>query len=92
LTVTVNEHAEPGMPMKNRAVLASSLGQVSALWNTNVCCWDENGLIYVDWEASGADIGTRWQDAYTDLQKAPARAAGGGVNVQGVESRASTYS
>ena len=78
LTVTVNEHAEPGMPMKNRAVLTSSLGQVSALWNTNVCCWDENGLIYVDWEAAGADIGTSWQDAYTDLQKALARAAAGG--------------
>jgi uncharacterized repeat protein (TIGR01451 family) len=77
LTVRVNEKAEPGMRMRNRAVLTCSLGQVSTEWNTPVCCWDTGGIIYVDSRAAGADIGTSWTDAYRDLQRALARAAAG---------------
>ncbi|MEJ5260519.1 MAG: choice-of-anchor Q domain-containing protein [Anaerohalosphaeraceae bacterium] len=77
LRVTVTERAEPGMPMRNRAVLTSSLGLVSAEWDTRVCCWSGEEVIYVDRRAKGADVGTRWRDAYTDLRRALARAAVG---------------
>ncbi len=65
------------MPMRNRAVLTSSLGPVSAEWTTRVCCWSMEEVIYVDCRAKGADVGTSWRDAYTDLQRALARAAVG---------------
>ena len=74
LTVVVNEKAEPGMTLYNKAVLTSSLGTVVADLYTSVCCWDTGTIIYVDELATGNDTGVSWQDAYTDLQRALARA------------------
>lgn len=75
LTVVVNDKAEPGMPMRNDAVLTTSQGNASVQWATDVCCWDQTGIIYVNCNAQGADIGTSWADAYTDLQRGLRRAA-----------------
>jgi uncharacterized repeat protein (TIGR01451 family) len=82
IDVIVTEQAEPGMPMVNKAVLTSSLGQVSAHWSTKICNWDEGGIIHVNSRATGADTGTSWRDAYTDLQRALARATATGGNAE----------
>ncbi len=74
LTVTVNEMAPPGMTVDNEAVLETSLGTVSAFHYTPICCWDDSGVIYVDENATGAESGTDWENAYTNLQDGLARA------------------
>ena len=77
ITVMVNEKSEPGMVLYNVAKLVSD--GVVLEWDsqeTYVCCWDtvDPNIIYVDENATGNDNGTSWDDAYTDLQRAIARA------------------
>jgi len=84
LTVVVNEGAEPGRYLHNVAELWTTIydpnglqGTVvaRAMVDTLVCCWDTNGILYVDKKAEGANSGVSWHDAYVDLQSAllPAR-------------------
>ncbi|HPD32695.1 MAG TPA: right-handed parallel beta-helix repeat-containing protein, partial [Phycisphaerae bacterium] len=83
LTVVVNEGAEPGRYLHNVAELWTTVydpnglqGTVvaRAMVDTLVCCWDTNGILYVDKEAEGANSGVSWHDAYVDLQSALLRA------------------
>jgi hypothetical protein len=85
LTVVVNEYVEPGTFLVNEAELWSTvydsngLNPTSAVaarafGDTLVCCWDTDGIVYVDENATGADNGFTWGDAYVDLQDALARA------------------
>ncbi len=73
--VKVNEKSEPGGTLHNEAVLSCDSGLALATLDTSVACRD--GIIYVDRSADGAGSGTSWANAYTDLQKALTRAAGG---------------
>jgi uncharacterized repeat protein (TIGR01451 family) len=74
LTVTVNGFAEPGGGnLRNEVLAESDLGTGYAVENTPVCCWG-GSVIFVDPRATGFGNGTSWTDAYTDLQKALARA------------------
>jgi uncharacterized repeat protein (TIGR01451 family) len=74
LSVTVGFKAEPGMPMRNHAVLSSSVGSIAAVCDVPVCCWD-SGPIFVSPRAQGSGIGTSWANAYPDLNRALTRAA-----------------
>jgi uncharacterized repeat protein (TIGR01451 family) len=76
LTVVVNNKAEPGMPMRNDAVLTTSIGDATGYWYTDIACYGPD-VIYVRQGAQGANIGTSWQDAYTDLRRALERAGEG---------------
>jgi uncharacterized repeat protein (TIGR01451 family) len=82
LTVVVNEAAEPGMYLHNDAVLTSSIGQAEATEDTPVACWDnDDGIIYVNINATGYNNGIDWTNAYTDLNMALDRAAAGCCNI-----------
>ena len=77
ITVMVNDRAEPGLVLENKArLVTSNMGAVQVHWLTPVACWAE-GPIHVDARATGKNTGVSWQDAYTDLQRALARAAAG---------------
>jgi len=78
ITVTVNTNAEPAIAMQNKAVLATSAGNISATCTIPVCCWGD-GIVYVNPNAAGLNIGTDWANAYTDLQRALTRATSGCV-------------
>jgi len=77
LTVTVDEQASSGMTIRNEAVLETSIGNAVARYTTDICCWEDSGVIYVDEDAAGANTGMNWNDAYTDLQDALARVRAG---------------
>jgi uncharacterized repeat protein (TIGR01451 family) len=73
-SVTVNEKSEPGGTLLNKAVLSNSEGNLAvAIERTNICCWDNSGIIYVNRNATGSNAGTSWENAYVDLQDAIAR-------------------
>lgn len=76
LTVTVNEQAEPGMPIVNRARLSTGNMGVAEISHETAACCRGGDIIYVDPRATGNDTGISWTDAYTDLQRALTRARG----------------
>jgi len=85
IEVVVNEGAAPGMLLHNVAELrhlvydANGLNPVDTLAgvaseDTLVCCWETEGIMYVDAQADGSNTGMDWHNAYVDLQDALARA------------------
>lgn len=78
LTVTVNQRAEPGMVLENKAVMTSgNLGTSEAVCETEIDCWNTGSVIFVDKRATGYRNGTSWRDAYPELWMALARAGRG---------------
>ena len=76
LQVTVNTDAVSGYYLHNIAEMYID-GDVVAADDefTLVCCWDTDGILYVDQTATnGANTGTSWDDAYLDLADALVRA------------------
>ena len=75
LTVVVNGSAEPLGTITNACVIdANEIEAATAIEVTDVNCWDY-GIIYVDEAATtGLHTGLSWQNAYTDLYSAVARA------------------
>lgn len=75
LTVVVNDKAQPGRYLHNVAEFVSGEDVIAVAYeDTLVCCWDTNGILYVDQNATGNNTGVSWVNAYTDLQDALARA------------------
>lgn len=74
IEVVVNSKAPPGMTIRNEVFLETSIGTATAAHNLPICCYDD-GPIYVDSQATGANTGTSWQDAFKSLQSGLARAA-----------------
>jgi hypothetical protein len=69
LTVEV-QYPEPGGTITNHCELKSGEEvYAGASENTPVCCWGGE-IIYVKYDADGANNGTSWTDAYIDLQSA----------------------
>ncbi|MCK5565551.1 MAG: right-handed parallel beta-helix repeat-containing protein [Planctomycetes bacterium] len=70
LDVTVNYNNTPGVGVRNVAHLKSG-DSILAVANvvTDVCCWGD-GIVYVDKQATGLELGTSWANAYTELQDA----------------------
>ncbi|MCK5563884.1 MAG: DUF11 domain-containing protein [Planctomycetes bacterium] len=70
LDVTVNYNNTPGVGIRNIAHLKSG-DSILAVANvpTDVCCWDD-GIVYVDKQATGLETGTSWGNAYVELQDA----------------------
>ncbi len=85
LDVEVNYKAEPNSILHNVAELWAFIDDpngnpvetlvATVTEDTVVCCWgDEPNIIYVDKAATGTDVGSSWQNAYTDLADALRRA------------------
>jgi len=78
ITVQVNNMADPSGELINRVEIESDVSYDVAANTTGICCWGGE-IIYVnaDAPASSAQTGTRWEDAYIDLQSALSRAVNG---------------
>jgi uncharacterized repeat protein (TIGR01451 family) len=69
LTVRVDEEANQGSTLTNTARMYRGQDVIkTATDHTNICCL--NPIAYVKWNATGANNGTSWSDAYTNLQTA----------------------
>lgn len=73
VTLQVTEAAEPMGVVESTVKMYSSIGYGQATEETEVCCWG-GGKIYVNVFADGYETGVDWENAYTDLQDALARA------------------
>lgn len=73
LEVEVNSGANPLGEIINYVELESDASFSFAQKSSPVCCWDQ-GIIYVNDDAQGANNGTSWENAYTNLQDALERA------------------
>ena len=79
IEVKVIESAEPSDVLTNSAEIESQMYYKTATVDTDICCWGGD-IIYVQAPVepnAPSGVGTSWDDAYTDLQDALARAAGG---------------
>jgi len=79
VTIGITDIADPNGFMVNEAVIVDNKGYIysGAAAMTPVCCWCEDGIIYVDRDAKGFNNGTSWRNAYVDLQNALQRSAAG---------------
>jgi len=80
LTVRASEWADPLGELVNIVEIESDDSYNKVEERTPVCCW-ASGVIYVDAHATGAKTGVDWENAYTNLQSALARAGECGTEI-----------
>ncbi|MBN2065135.1 MAG: right-handed parallel beta-helix repeat-containing protein [Sedimentisphaerales bacterium] len=57
-------YQDPNEPNNPSAIICSEVRYLAGK-DTPVCCWEENGIIFVDQYAAGACTGLNWTDAYS---------------------------
>ena len=87
----VNYYARPGGVITNHIVMDSEhIYYAQTSCDVNVCNYGR-AIIYVDKDANGFNNGTRWNDAYTDLQDAFTGAKNIGADITAIWVAAGTY-
>jgi hypothetical protein len=77
ITMYVTDTAEPGGSIINVAEVESDNAYARAKAVTSICCWTNDGIIYVDRKATGHNSGVNWANAYRNLNDALNRAGWG---------------